>query len=93
MKNEKLLGTIEDPYWQAEQIAKQKIDHPKLYLCCGTEDNICYDSNRQFHAHLQQIGFDHTYHEQPGGHDWDFWDSEIQQILNWLPLKHDLVDR
>ena len=91
--DEKLLGTMEDPYWQAAQIVAQKIDHPKLYLCCGTEDPICYDSNRQFHAHLQKIGFEHTYHEQPGGHDWDFWDSEIQLVLNWLPLKNELVER
>lgn len=91
--DEKLLGTVEDPYWQAEQIAAQKIDHPKLYMCCGTEDPICYDSNQKFHAHLEKIGFEHTFHEQSGGHDWDFWDSEIQRILDWLPLNNGLVDK
>ena len=84
---------MEDPYWQAEQIVKQKVDYPKLYIGCGSEDSLCGESNREFHAYLEKLGFPHVYHEQPGGHDWDFWDSEIQQVLRWLPLKNTLVDR
>ena len=34
----------------------------------------------------------YTYHEQPGTHDWDFWDDEIRRVLDWLPLKNGLVD-
>ena len=27
-----------------------------------------------------------TYDEQPGGHEWDFWDAQIKKIIDWLPL-------
>jgi len=89
---EKLAGTIEDPFWQSEQIVKEGVDYPELYVCCGTEDPICYESNVKFKKHLDKIGMRYTYHEQPGVHDWDFWDDEIKRILDWLPLKNDLVD-
>jgi len=23
----------------------------------------------------------------PGEHDWAYWDAEIQQVLDWLPIK------
>ena len=36
--------------------------------------------------HLEKIGYRFTYHEQPGIHNWDFWDDEIKRILEWLPI-------
>lgn len=89
---EKLLGTIEDAYWLSSRLVESGEDYPALYLCCGTEDAICYEANTRFRAHLDQIGFRYTYHEQPGGHDWDFWDDEIRRVLDWLPLRGDLVE-
>ena len=32
------------------------------------------------------MGVDVTYVEAPGIHDWDFWDTHIQDVLNWFPL-------
>jgi len=54
---------------------------------------LCRSVNLDFHRYLERLGMEHIYHEQPGGHDWDFWDSEIQLVLKWLPLKNMLVDR
>lgn len=90
--DEMLTGTIEDPFWLSAQLMEKRVDYPKLYLCCGTEDGLCYESNRAFRKHLDRIGMHYTYHEQPGGHDWDFWDSEILRVLQWLPLTGDLVE-
>ena len=89
---EVLTGTPEDPFWQAEQIMKDGVRYPALYLCCGTDDPICYEANLAFKRHLDHIGMRYTYHEQPGTHDWDFWDDEIRRVLDWLPLKNGLVD-
>ena len=89
---EKLSGTIEDPYWHSSEVIRCGIDYPKLYLCCGVDDDVCYKSNVDFKTHLDNIGMKYTYHEQHGGHDWDFWDDEIKRILKWLPLKNDFVD-
>ena len=54
-------------------------------MCCGTEDFL-YEANCELRAHLDSIGFRYTYHEQPGIHNWDFWDDEIKRILEWLPV-------
>lgn len=88
---ESLTGTADDPYWLAEEVVRNKVDYPRLYICCGTEDPIVYDSNVKFKNYLDSIGMKYTYHEQPGGHDWDFWDDELKRVMSWLPLANDLV--
>jgi S-formylglutathione hydrolase FrmB len=79
-------NTKEDPFWLAEQVIKNKVDYPALYLCCGTEDFL-YPANCTFREHLDKIGFKYRYHEQKGIHDFNFWDDEIQRVLDWLPIK------
>jgi S-formylglutathione hydrolase FrmB len=83
---EKTRGTENDPYWLAEDLIKRKVAYPKLYICCGTEDFL-YQDNLRFREHLDRIGFKYTWHEQPGIHDFNFWDAGIQRILEWLPIK------
>ena len=58
---------------------------PAIYLCCGTEDRLLPQS-RTFRTLLEDAGFDVTYVEGPGGHNWDFWDTYIKKALDWLPL-------
>ena len=58
---------------------------PDIYLCCGTEDRLLSQS-RTFRTLLEDAGFSLTYEEGPGGHDWDFWDTYIKKIIDWLPL-------
>ena len=84
--DEVLEGTRDDAFWLSSQLVENKVDYPALYLCCGTEDFL-YEKNCQLKKHLEDIGFRFTYHEQPGVHDWNFWDDEIRRILNWLPVK------
>ena len=31
-------------------------------------------------------GFEVTWDEEDRGHDWDFWDSQIKKVIDWLPL-------
>ena len=57
----------------------------RFYLACGTEDGLL-GVNRQFRDHLLRLGYDVTYEEGPGVHDWYFWDEYILKALNWLPL-------
>jgi len=59
---------------------------PILYQCCGVEDCL-YPSNSKFRSHLKALKYDFVYYESPGGHDWDYWDSAIQKIINWLPIR------
>lgn len=70
----------------AEQVAAGNDPKPALYLACGTEDALLED-NRTFHRHLEKLRLAHAYDEGPGDHEWGYWDAQIQQVLEWLPLK------
>ena len=68
----------------AEKVAKEPVK-PRFYMACGTEDGLI-GVNRAFRDHLQGLGFDVTYEEGPGVHDWYFWDKYILKAMEWLPL-------
>ncbi|HET6407586.1 MAG TPA: alpha/beta hydrolase family protein [Chthoniobacteraceae bacterium] len=65
--------------------AAQRGDRPRIFLSCGTEDDLLRDS-RQFRDRLTQLNYAHTYEESPGGHEWGYWDAAIQRVVEWLPL-------
>lgn len=58
---------------------------PKFYLACGLQDFLLQD-NVNFREFLLSKGADVTWDEEDAGHEWDFWDSQIKKVLDWLPL-------
>ncbi len=70
----------------ARKKARGKTPFPKVYIACGTEDYLL-KANRIFADFLKANGVDVTYEEGPGKHDWDFWDTTIQRVLDWLPIE------
>ena len=81
---EKAMQSDANPIWLAKKLANQA-DLPKIHISCGTEDELLPHS-RGFRDLLKSCGFSVTYEEGPGGHDWDFWDTYIKKVLDWLPL-------
>ena len=69
----------------ASKVASSSGPHPALYLACGTEDELLADT-RTFRQHLDAVGLPPTYQEDPGAHEWGYWDAQIQSVLAWLPL-------
>jgi putative tributyrin esterase len=63
------------------------IDLPKLFVTCGTEDFL-YADNLKFRDEAQRLGVELAYHEEPGAHEWGYWDRNIQKVLDWLPLEN-----
>ena len=44
-------------------------------------------ANESLRDFLMERGADVTWDEEPNaGHEWDFWDSQIKKVLDWLPL-------
>jgi len=70
----------------SQKLTKTKGLKPRLYQSCGTEDFL-YQENLKFKKHLEKLGYDLTYSERSGSHEWGFWDLEIQNFLKWLDLK------
>lgn len=81
---EDFCGGPNDLYSLAKECAHSVLK-PKIFLACGTEDFL-YEDNLCFKAHLESLPFDFTYKEGPGAHNWNYWDKEIQSIINWLSL-------
>ena len=66
-----------------EKLKDQDIELPRLFQCCGTEDFL-YQANQKFKAAVEEYGFDLTYEEGPGSHEWGYWDQNIKRVLKWM---------
>lgn len=75
-----ISGSEHDLFCAAQSL---KHSRPKVWMWCGTEDFL-YAINLHFRDHLRTLGYDLTYSEGPGDHQWSHWDREIQNALNWL---------
>ncbi|MFC4596931.1 alpha/beta hydrolase [Cohnella hongkongensis] len=82
-----LPGSPLDLFALAERAAG-KPGAPLLYQCCGTEDFL-YADNVRFRDHCRRLGLPLTYEEEPGAHEWGYWDFKIRRVLEWLPLRAD----
>ena len=75
------LGGDNDLAALARKLAKREpSERPTLKIDCGTEDFLL-EQNRFFHAHLEELGLEHSYEEFPGAHDWAYWDTHIRSAL------------
>ena len=59
---------------------------PRLLLRCGTEDPLLA-ANERFVAACREHDVDLDAGFGPGAHEWGYWDTQIQAVLDWLPLK------
>lgn len=76
------------PKTALENLLKEGRTLPHIYMACGLSDSLL-TVNRAHRDMLKQAGADIYYEEEPGGHDWDFWDRQIKKVLDWLPLDED----
>lgn len=76
-----------NPKWLVKKLVEENVSLPKIYMACGEEDFLL-NENRDFKNYLETIGVDVFYEEGPGGHDWDYWNTYIKKVLDWLPLEH-----
>ncbi len=53
---------------------------PYLYVDCGVDDPW-FGINREFAAVLKARGLAHEFHEEPGNHDWRYWDRQVRAVL------------
>lgn len=53
---------------------------PFLYLDCGTEDFLISNS-RDFSGLLVEKKVPHEFRQLPGGHEWPYWDRQVQEVL------------
>ncbi len=73
-KTNDVLGIVRDM-----PVEKNK-NLPFIYLDCGTEEGLM-GTNREFCTLLLQKKIPHEFRQLPGKHDWNFWDSQVQELL------------
>ena len=81
-----LIGSDKDYYALAEKLVKSGDPLPGIYMACGTEDKLI-DENQRFRDKLNSLGYNVTWEEGSGGHDFMFWDAYIKKALDWLPIE------
>lgn len=89
-KLEEAVKTDKNPRVVVEKLKEarerdESITIPKVYMACGLQDSLL-EVNRSFRDFLVKNDVDVTYEEGQGNHDWDFWDTYIKKVLDWLPL-------
>lgn len=58
---------------------------PMLAMDCGRDDYPdLLAANRALHRTMTRLGVHHFYREQPGGHDWPYWDREVRFTLQFV---------
>ena len=78
--------TDKNPYVAVEEMLSAGRPVPRFYLACGTQDDLL-QPNLTVRGFLQEKGIEVFWDEEDRGHDWDFWDSQIRKVLDWLPLE------
>jgi len=78
----KVPGSKNDLFTLARKVARGTVK-PRLYQCCGTEDDL-YPQNVRFRDAMSKLPLDLTYEEGPGEHNWAYWDQMIQNVLAWM---------
>jgi len=78
----KVPGSKHDLFALARKAAKSPVK-PRLYQCCGTEDEL-HPSNVRFRNAVRKLPLDLTYEDGPGEHVWAYWDKMIQNVLKWM---------
>lgn len=78
-----LFGQDTEP-WNTLTLARQcGARAPELWLSCGARDDLL-EENIALVDGLRQAGIPAYFDQPPGAHNWDFWDREIQRVIDWL---------
>lgn len=78
------MGEV-DIYHLTDKALKEGKPIPPIYIACGEEDFL-YEANRAYKDALLEKNVDVTWVSLPGyGHEWRFWDMQVEEFLKWLP--------
>lgn len=80
---EDIKGSEYDLYKITEDLVKSGKPLPSVYQACGTEDFL-YKMNLEFRDFLKSKGFDVTYTEGSGEHNYYYWESKIKELVTFV---------
>jgi putative tributyrin esterase len=87
-----VAGTPDDLMWLLARSPSTSAARPALFLACGEQDQLV-EQNRRFIKAARASNVPLTVRTGPGEHEWGYWDTMIQEVLAWLPLRKPVVAR
>lgn len=70
-----------------EKLPTESIERlPYFYMDCGTDD-VFLETNRTLVDLFKKRNIRFEYHEESGGHDWDYWNKQLEKILEIVGRK------
>ncbi|KAA1243511.1 alpha/beta hydrolase family protein [Aquimarina sp. RZ0] len=63
-----------------DTILKNKENIPPFRFDCGVDDELI-EGNRKLHQQLEKLNIKHIYKENPGKHEWVYWETHIKETL------------
>lgn len=73
------LSPKNDLFQLAEKCSASPVK-PGIFMTCGSEDFLL-EGNHKFRDFVKPLGYDFTYQEWPGTHNWYFWDESLRRAL------------
>ncbi|WP_130858850.1 alpha/beta hydrolase [Gracilibacillus phocaeensis] len=89
---EDLTDTDVDLFYLLQMLKEDKQRIPKLFQACGTEDFL-WDSNKRMYQFAMELDVPITESFSAGEHEWGYWDTVIQEVLEWLPIQNNPASR
>ena len=84
-ENKKAYEEKFDPAIVAYKLFAAKATLPKMYISCGEKDFL-FETNKEFKKLFEDNGYELTWVTDPRyGHEWRFWDEQIEAFLDWIP--------
>ncbi|PCJ58301.1 MAG: esterase [Planctomycetota bacterium] len=83
----KIQGSKNDLYTLLDRVPNVK--SLKLFQCCGLDDFL-YEGNIKFKGIVEKLKLDFHFEDGPGNHEWGYWDTMIQKVIDWLPISKDI---
>ena len=78
-----LPGSLNDPMTWLKNAAEGSTPLTRLSAACGLEDDLL-PLNRLFVQAAAQVGVPLDYQEEPGKHDWIFWQRQIEKFIQTI---------
>ena len=84
----KFAGSENDLLHLARRVDASAKPKPRLFMCCGRQDELCYETGLAFRdaiaSECQHLDLQYT--ESDGGHSWDYWNQRIPEFLTYFGL-------
>lgn len=76
----KVLESRNNPEFLVKEIKETGKVMPEIFMAVGTEDFLL-ENNRDLHKFLEEENVPHTYEEDKGNHDMDFWNKYVERYI------------